>query len=111
MLDVRLTYPTPEGSKEIRIESPKTTFGRGSEADFRFADDGLSRLHASLYVEGDRIWIVDENSSNGTFVNGLRTAPAGTPLRNGDAIKIGNSTVLNVRLLEKAAEAAPVYTS
>jgi hypothetical protein len=109
MLDVRLTYPASDGSKEIRIESPKTTFGRGSEADFRFADDGLSRLHASLYVEGDRIWIVDENSSNGTFVNGLRTAPAGTPLRNGDAIKIGNSTILNVRLLEKAAEVTHVY--
>ena len=111
MLDIRLTYPTPEGSKEIRIENPKTTFGRGSEAEFRFADDGLSRLHASLYVDGDRVWVVDENSSNGTFVNGLRVAPSGTPLRTGDAIKIGNSTVLNIRISEQVQEAAPVYTS
>lgn len=111
MLDLRLTYPTPEGSKEIRIENPKSTFGRGSEAEFRFADDGLSRLHASLYVDGDRVWIVDENSSNGTFVNGLRVAPSGTPLRSGDAIKIGNSTVLNIRISEKAAEQAPGYAA
>ena len=111
MLDVRLTYPTPEGSKEIRIENSKTTFGRGSEAEFRFADDGLSRLHATLYVDGDRVWIVDENSSNGTFVNGLRAAPAGTPLRSGDAIKIGNSTILNIRISEKSLEPAPVYGS
>ncbi len=111
MLDIRLTYPTPEGSKEIRIENSKTTFGRGSEADFRFADDGLSRLHASLYVDGDRVWVVDENSSNGTFVNGLRVAGSGTPLRNGDAIKIGNTTVLNIRISEKAPETAHSYAA
>ncbi len=107
MLDVRLTYPTPEGSHEISIEGDRTTFGRGSEAEFRFTDDGLSRLHATIYREGDRVWIVDENSSNGTFVNGQRTAPSGTPLRNSDSIKIGNSTVLNVRISEQSA--APVH--
>src|SRR5215203_2489872 len=101
MLEILLTYPTPEGSQEIRIEGGRLTFGRGSEADHRFADDGLSRLHATLYREGDRVWIVDENSSNGTFVNGQRAAPAGTPLRNGDVIRIGHKTSLNVRITEK----------
>ena len=103
MLDIRLTYPTPEGSKELKIEAPKTSFGRGSEAEVRFADDGLSRLHATVYREGDKVWIVDENSSNGTFVNGIRVAGAGTPLKTGDSVKIGNSTVLNVRISEAAA--------
>jgi pSer/pThr/pTyr-binding forkhead associated (FHA) protein len=105
MLDIRLTYPTPEGSKEIKIESPKTSFGRGSEAEVRFADDGLSRLHATVYRDGDRVWIVDENSSNGTFVNGVRVTGAGTPLQPGDSVTIGNSTVLSVRI---SATAAPV---
>lgn len=108
MLDIRLTYPTPEGSKEIRIDGAKYTFGRGSEAEYRFPDDGLSRLHATLYRDGDRVWIVDENSSNGTFVNSERAQPAGTPLRNGDSIRIGNQTVLTVRTTEQAAASAPV---
>ena len=107
MLDVRLTYPTPEGSKEVRIENSKTTFGRGSEAEVRFPDDGLSRLHASIYFEGDRVWIVDENSSNGTFVNGIRVSGAGTPLRSGDSIKIGNSTNLSVHISQQAIASAP----
>jgi hypothetical protein len=111
MLEVTLTYPTPEGSREIRIDGERTTFGRGSEAEHRFADDGLSRLHATVYRDGDRVWIVDENSSNGTFVNGQRVAPAGTPLKNGDTIRIGHSTDLNVRMAEKfvavAEPAAP----
>lgn len=102
MAEVSLTYPTTEGSREIRIEEGRTSFGRGGDADYRFPDDGLSRLHATVYREGERVWIVDENSSNGTFVNGAPVDPVGTPLRNGDQIRIGNDTVLNVRISQSA---------
>jgi pSer/pThr/pTyr-binding forkhead associated (FHA) protein len=101
MVEVVLTYPTPEGSQEIAVEGEKMSFGRGSEADFRFPDDGLSRLHSTVYREEERIWIVDENSTNGTFVNGERVAGGGMPLRSGDQIKIGHNTKLNVRISEK----------
>jgi len=104
MVEVILTFPTPEGSQEIRIENERTSFGRGTDADNRFPDNGLSRLHATIYRDGDRVWIVDENSANGTFVNGQQAAPAGTPLKNGDAIKIGNETVLTVHIRERAAD-------
>ncbi|MEJ7848681.1 MAG: FHA domain-containing protein [Pyrinomonadaceae bacterium] len=112
MLQITLTYPTPEGMQEIRIDGERTTFGRGSEAEHRFADDGLSRLHATVYRDGERVWVVDENSSNGTFVNGQKAAPAGTPLRNGDVVKIGHATNLTVKIAEKAKSAAiaPVHS-
>jgi FHA domain/Transglycosylase SLT domain len=106
MFEVILTYPTPEGTKEIRIDAERTSFGRGSDADVRFPDQGLSRLHSTVYREGDRVWIVDENSSNGTFVNGQLVAGAGTPLKGGDQIRIGNETVLAVHVREKADAAA-----
>lgn len=98
MLEITLTYPTPEGSREIRLDAERTSFGRGSEADHRFEDDGLSRLHAVIYRDGDQIWVVDENSTNGTFVNGESVLPGGTPLKNGDAIRIGHNTALKVRM-------------
>lgn len=104
MLDVYLTYPTAEGTQTIEISGERTSFGRGSESDHRFDDGGLSRLHASVYRDGDRVWITDENSTNGTFVNGERVSGAGTPLRNGDSVKIGNETVLRVKIAEKATE-------
>ena len=107
MTEVFLIYPTPEGSQEIKIDSGKISFGRGSEADQRFADDGLSRLHATVYREGVKVWIVDENSSNGTFVNGQRVSGGGTPLKNGDTIRIGHRTELKVRATEKAVTAVP----
>ena len=78
MREITLIYPTPEGSQEIAVRSEKMSFGRGSESDYRFADDGLSRLHATIYRDGERIWIVDENSSNGSFVNGEKVTGSGT---------------------------------
>jgi hypothetical protein len=98
MIEVILTYPTPEGSQEIVVENERTSFGRGSDTDYNFGDDSLSRLHATVYRDGDRVWIVDENSTNGTSVNGRKVSPSGTPLQNGDSIKIGNNTTLNVRI-------------
>ncbi len=101
MMDVILIHPTPEGSEEIALESDSLSFGRGSEADYRFDDDGLSRLHTTIYRDGDNLWVVDENSTNGTFVNGDRVEGRGTPLENGDTIRIGNYTDLKVRLAER----------
>lgn len=100
MTEIFLTYPTADGAREIKIERERTTFGRGSDADFRFDDNGLSRLNSTVYLDGERIWIVDENSTNGTFVNGERVGANGTILKNGDAIKIGNETNLRVRFAE-----------
>lgn len=110
MLEVILTYPTPEGSQEIPLDRDRTSFGRGSDATYRFDDNSLSRLHATIYREGDRVWIVDENSSNGSAVNGQPVAAAGTPLSNGDTVKLGNSTVLRVHYREPAAASLGVPT-
>jgi hypothetical protein len=112
MRTLSLTYPTPEGSAEIRVEGGRLSFGRGSEAGHRFPDDGLSRLHATIHRDGGRVWIVDENSSNGTFVNGERVGGSGTPLQNGDTVKIGHRTVLTVHLAaNEAVSTQPVVSS
>ena len=105
-----LTYPTSEGSQEIRFDGEKLTFGRGSDADYRFEDDGLSRLHSTIYRDGERVWIVDENSTNGTLVNGEKVGASGTPLQNGDTVKIGHFTNLKIRFSE-GENASKVITS
>ena len=103
-MEIILTYPTPEGSREIVVEGERMSFGRGSEADYRFDDDGLSRHNSTIYRDGTRVWIVDENSTNGTFVNGQEVQGSGTPLKNGDTIKIGHSTNLTVRISVQVAK-------
>jgi pSer/pThr/pTyr-binding forkhead associated (FHA) protein len=106
MLEAKLTYSTPDGLQEIAIDAERTSFGRGDEVDHHIDDDGLSRLHATVYREGDRLWIVDENSTNGTLVNGARVAASGTQLNHGDIIRIGNHTNLRVAMNESRVVAA-----
>jgi pSer/pThr/pTyr-binding forkhead associated (FHA) protein len=101
MLSVKLTYSTPDGPQEIVVDGSRLSFGRGSEAEYRFADDGLSRLHATIYREAERVWIVDENSTNGTHVNGVAVSSVGTPLKEGDLIRIGHFTNLRVSIVEE----------
>lgn len=111
MSEVSLTFPDNDGIPQtVGVDGDRISFGRGSEADLRFADTGLSRLHATLYSEHGRVWIVDENSTNGTFVNGEPVASSGTPLKNDDKIRIGHETVITVRIgdpAKKPEHAAP----
>jgi pSer/pThr/pTyr-binding forkhead associated (FHA) protein len=108
MIEVFLIHPTPEGSQEIPLEDGgQISLGRGSDADLRFDDDGMSRLNATIFREGENVWVLDENSTNGTFVNGREVSPSGTVLKNGDAVKIGHYTTIRIRIAEKQAFAPP----
>lgn len=53
-------------------------------------DNNVSRRHATLQGSGGQYAIIDHNSSNGTFVNGVRI-PGETPqpLHPGDEVQIG----------------------
>lgn len=57
-------------------------------------DNTVSGLHCSFRFESGKGWFIrDENSTNGTFVNGSRLPAAGTvPLKNGTKIKTGKET-------------------
>ena len=47
----------------------------------------VSRKHATLVRQGDRVTIEDQGSLNGTFVNRRRVESA--PLEDGDELQIG----------------------
>jgi hypothetical protein len=50
-----------------------------------------SRRHARLRVVGDTVWLHDDGSTHGTFVNGeLVTPDQGYPLHDGDRITLGD---------------------
>lgn len=103
MLKISLTFSTDYGAEEIALEGEKISLGRG-DVDKKIDDDGLSRLHATIFRENDEFWIVDENSTNGSFVNGEKVNPHGTLLFDGDTIKIGNYTEIAVKIFEAEEE-------
>jgi FHA domain len=83
----------------IGLEDDVTRIGRGLGADLRIDDDRISRRHAIIYRHGARVRLLDDRSSNGTFVNGRRVAEI--DLHDGDLIHIGP---VDIRYLELSAE-------
>ncbi len=58
------------------IENSITLLGRRSCCDIRFADESVSRVHASLVLTKEGLWIVDLLGRGGTKVNGVLSAYA-----------------------------------
>ena len=54
----------------FEIESGRIRIGRGAQNEIRILDTEVSRRHATLTCEKDRCVLLDDNSSNGSFVNG-----------------------------------------
>ena len=70
-----------------------TVLGRGVYADLRLGDDGVSRRHAVVMLDGEVAMLRDLGSANGTFLNGKRICDR-MLLAEGDKISIGGRTVL-----------------
>lgn len=57
-------------------------------------DRGVSREHSRLHLEGDRLYITDLDSTNGTFLAGKRLDPhVATLIRKGDELVLGRLAV------------------
>ncbi len=63
--------------------------GRSEKNTVVVEDDEASRNHAMLQADGGKFLLTDRNSSNGTFVNGVRISVP-VLLKHGDRITIGS---------------------
>ena len=81
------------------------SFGRTGLAQVVLPDSGLSRLNTTIFRDGDEVFIVDENSTNGTFVNGEQVFDSPHSLSDRDEITIGTNTQIYVEIpAEKAVQ-------
>ena len=76
----------------LYLKSETVVFGR--DAGYCTVDcsacQGVSRRHAAVYKKGDRYYVTDLGSSNGTFVDNTRVPPnRGTALYHGAVLRIG----------------------
>ncbi len=78
------------------LTPPGLVIGRGSDADLRINDPGVSRRHAEIRVRagspGHQVSIVDLGSTNGLQVDGRRSTEA--ELRDGSRVRIGNTDLV-----------------
>ncbi len=58
--------------------------------DMVIDEHSISRMHAKFFRDGNKIYVTDLNSTNGTFRNGMRLAPnASEIIEPGDEIRLG----------------------
>ena len=82
------------------------TIGRKEGNTIRLTERNVSRRHAKLSKSNGSVFIEDLQSSNGTFLNGMRLAPHTlAPISDRDALQIG-PYVFALRLTDGAAEVA-----
>jgi pSer/pThr/pTyr-binding forkhead associated (FHA) protein len=96
--------PTSPGGRLVVIESKAlasggtfeagpvpVTIGRAKDNTIALAgDEFASAHHARIEAGRDGVWVLDLNSTNGTFVNGARL-DGRRKLREGDVVQIGDT--------------------
>src|SRR6185295_9325364 len=92
-MDVRLrVLDGPDAGVEYAIAGAVVRLGRGDDNDIVLPDNNCSRVHAEVIRDGAGFMVRDLNSRNGVFVN-RKKIPQQRPLKSGDRITIGGTTV------------------
>ncbi len=99
-LQIQLSYQDPETRQDRRMTfTPPIAIGRvfqemPNQLDGRrvsrlvLNQDRISRYHALIDLDLDQVVVIDQNSRNGIFVNGVRQTQ--TVLVTGDILQIGH---------------------
>ena len=80
----------PDGSSQsLYLKEPTTKIGRAKDCDLIIPSEysSISRYHAEIVLEGNQYRIIDQDSVNGIFLNGVKIQDQ--ILSNQDEIRIG----------------------
>ncbi|MCA1828442.1 MAG: GGDEF domain-containing protein [Myxococcales bacterium] len=80
----------PMLGKKFVLEKDETSIGRGDNCEIVLELDNVSRRHCSLLQKPDGVFLRDNGSTNGTYLNNVEIRGE-TPLRSGDLIKVGGA--------------------
>jgi pSer/pThr/pTyr-binding forkhead associated (FHA) protein len=82
--------PSESPSLSLTLDAPRVVIGRGDGCEVRLPDPTVSHRHASIRQRGGEHVLLDENSTNGTFMDRVKLPPH-TPrvLRSGERVRLG----------------------
>lgn len=98
------------GGKELTFSGDRMIFGREDFEDLlpeetlkfisrRGHPDKPDKFHFSIFKDGNEFFVVDEDSSNNTWLRGDKIKGQGEiPLEDGDEIKPANETSIEVKI-------------
>ena len=91
-----LEYFIDEQQHEAKLEADENAVGRSKECSVQLLHDPeLSRVHCTFRRHPDGSFVlVDDGSTNGTYLNEERVGSEELPLRDGDRIRIGTTVLV-----------------
>ncbi len=95
--------PAEREAPSLTFDGARIVIGRSDGSDVRLPDPSVSLRHASIRAQGAEYVIVDEGSTNGTWVGGVKLGPQ-TPrlVKSGDLVRLGR-VWLELLIGQKAA--------
>ena len=72
------------------LDQAELTIGRGENCEIMLELDNVSRRHCSFLLREDGVFLRDNGSTNGTYLNNVEVR-GDTPLRSGDLVKVGSA--------------------
>jgi pSer/pThr/pTyr-binding forkhead associated (FHA) protein len=96
----------PQKTQTYDIDKSEFVLGRGESSAVPIVDNGISREHIKVRLQDNLIQIQDLNSSNGTFVEGIKLNPMEfVPIRETYTISFGTAQVkIKFKILEVSDE-------
>ncbi len=84
----------PNQGARYLLDSDVVTVGRHPDSDIFLDDITVSRRHAEFRRDGERFWVHDSGSLNGTYVNGRRAEDQ--QVVTGDEVQVGKFKLLAI---------------
>lgn len=103
MPKIILKIETPRTSRSVELDD-ELTVGRTNDSDVALDDGGLSRKNTTFFRDGESVFALDENSTNGTFLNGEKLENSPRQIFVGDVLKLGSETRIRVESEESRIE-------
>ncbi len=96
----------PQKTQTFDIDKSEFVLGRGDSSAVPIVDNGISREHLKVRLVDNLIQVQDLNSSNGTFVEGIKLNPMEfVPVRDTYTITFGSAQVkIKLKILEVSEE-------
>lgn len=85
-----------------KLSSGTSYLGRSPDVEVLIDDEGVSRRHACIEVDAEGYVLVDNESTNGIFVNGDKVQRH--LLQDGDKVQIGSNTILKFSFQDEVEE-------
>jgi predicted component of type VI protein secretion system len=89
-------------TQDLKVD--KTTIGRVEDNVFQIAEPSVSSHHCEVHLRGNEVFVLDLNSTNGTFINGEKVATESV-LKVGQILRLGQ---VEMRLESDTPSAGPM---